>query len=453
MGRTLKPYSLTLDDDIIECLREIRNNLMENNLLSVEMLDNIFLNFCNDANKTYLISDGLKIYHNVSDVNSIIFIFKQLLQSEDPEDIEYVLSEMVKMDSYLMEFNDIIPLIVQSINNNNVNVKKLSVMILSKFSKFQYVQKCIFEYSEKGILRILSLIDFDSFLNISYNLMMNANIAVYGVHYNAMKKYIVQNLVDEYDREHYEEETNYVWSLIKKENKEKNIYFQKEQDLISLINDNLDELKEDGLEYEDMIIIAKSKQILDFQIKTECSLLIQSFIRGQNARNQFLKLLNEKKSDKNKRKELLSENIRLTNEYNMKQNENMQKNDIIKQQQKQIEELQEMIKKLNEKEMHQENIRKNDLKNINLEMEKQKKEIDSLKNQNFILKQDQIKKQNEMKILKKEHLADKQQFAIKMMNEMNKLRDDLKNIGINQQQQQSLTTKQQTTSSYFGGLF
>merc|ERR1719229_524947 len=99
------------------------------------------------------------------------------------------------------KLHGIIGLIVKSINNNNVNVKKLSVQILSKFSRDLFVQKSILNYSNE-ILRILSIIDNDAFVNISYNMVIN--IEIYSVHYNTMKKYIAQQLVDEYEPDQYD---------------------------------------------------------------------------------------------------------------------------------------------------------------------------------------------------------------------------------------------------------
>ena len=414
------------DDDekyetIIDRLRDLRNELMNNNNLSLNLMDTFVELSDIKYDRQYLVQNLIMIAP-FSKHNSLIF--KNMLKSDDSDNIEHVLNEILKMHSNdSQKVHDVIPLILKSINNNNVNVKKLSVKVLSKFSKDIFIQKCILNFENKEILRILSLIDHLSFVNISYNMILS--ISIYSNHWNCIKKYVAQILVDEYDDDQYDQNQNHILQLITLENVKQNTYILNENDLIKIINENIHEIKQNGLEFDDILFISKSKQILDFQTKTECALDIQSFIRCQNERKLYQNIKKTEKIKKLKNDEIYQENINLKQNLDLKESEYKQQTKIINDHKNEIEKLKEIIDKL----------QSDSIKNNNEEINKLKKENDKLKKENFLQK-------NEICNIRQEHLLDKQKFAMTMMNEMNNLREQLKIIG----QQQLIYEKQQQQS-------
>ena len=440
--------STEVNEDIIECMRDIRNKLMSNNRISNEILQTIFVHISCNKQQQYLISDGLRI-STYSSIRPTVYIFEQLLKSEDADNIEYALDAIYKMETYLIELDTLIPFIVKAINNNNVNVKRLAVQILSKFSKSPLVQREILEYG-KEILRILSLIDFASFVNVSYNLMHTRKyVTIADVHWNEMNKYLVQNLKSKYD----DEQQDVIWSLINIQSVKENILFLEEDALKKLIDAHLDNLKEHGLVYADCEIIAKSKQILAFQSKSECSLIIQRFVRSMSAQREYEAIKDVEQMSKERHLMLVNESSHQLNDI---QHQNMTQNQTIIQQQREI-------KRLQQKTIDQEH-------KMKMEQRQNAQNIESLKRENETIKQQQIaqnalieQQKRQIEEMKQIHLFDKQQFAQNMMSEMNKLRNELRKIGKQQQLQQEILDKQkkkkletsssQTSASYFGSFW
>lgn len=253
-------------------------------------------------------------------------------------------------------------------------------------------------------------------------------------------------MVDEYKDEQYEVDQNHVLQLMKLEQIKQNTYsVLKESDLINIINENIDEIKENGLEFEDILIISKSRQILDFQLKSQDALMIQSFVRSILQQNQYKKIKLHKKQHKNKDEQLLTENIRLTQEFNAKQKENMSQSQIIDDQQRQIQKLQEMIKQLREEKASSASSNSESNSLLNEQINTFKQENDALKRENSKQKDIISKHKEEIMKLREEHLMDKQKFAMTMMDEMNNLREQIKIIGKQQLiYQQQLREKQQS---------
>jgi len=444
---------------IIDRLRDLRNRIMEMNRVSLN-LEHVFYRL-SDANheKQYLLQDLNMISpYTLHDGD----ILKNQLLSSDADNIEHALAEILKMNqTESSKLHEITHLIVECINNNNVNVKKLSVQILAKFSADSYVQQCILSANHE-MLRILSIIDHVAFVDISFNIIVKLEIA--DNRYHAIKKHLAQYLVDEYDDYQYNLDQNHILQLMALENIKQNTFMLKEEQLVQIINEHIDEVEEEdglNLQFQDMLVIAKSKQILNYQLKTECALIMQSYFRGCHQRKQYQQLYAEHKQSAPQETQianesLLAENSQLRQALNESERQNTQNSQLLQQQQSEIERLQQLVQTL----QRQQESKVSAEDNVNEDL---MNKMNALHHENKTLKQERQKQEERIAqqtqhiaVLKQEHLMDKQQFAVTMMDEMNNLRDQLKLIGRQQllhQQQQKKQQQQTQNGSYFGGLW
>merc|ERR1712129_296238 len=310
---------------------------------------------------------------------------------------------------------------------------KLSVLVLAKFSKQSLVQQQILAYGDE-ILRILSLIDFVSFVSIAYNLLSTpfGHVMIGDTHWQQMQKYIQQNIETQYE----EEQLDVIWSLIAMQNEKsfsKEKSFLNDQQMNDLFAENI---KVHGLERVDVQTIAKSKQILAHQAKTECVLTIESFVRCANERRRYKQICAVSKVSEEQQIVLINES---SVQLSAIQQQNMTQNQTIIQQQREIKRLQQ--KTIDQ--AKEEKINKNEIERMRQEQLVQSALIEE--------------QQREIEALKQRHLIDKQQFAQNMMSEMNNLRNELRRMGKLQLAQHRQFDKQKRANleskSYFGTLW
>ena len=325
-----------------------------------------------------------------------VSIFGNLLQSNDADIVEHALCEIMKVDvADSRMLHDIAPRIVDCINNNKMTVKQKAVRILWAFSRDRTVQRAIAQYGN-SIMTVLSLLNREAFIDIAYRMVQH--VAVGGVHYNDIRRQITRHLEEEFDDDQYSNEENHILALIRFENIRSSSYLLTEDVLQSLILENVDSAFQYALNQDDLNLIAKSRQILDFQKQTECALMVQSLFRGFRDRTSFKREIECVDSRRQSMLESAGSIVTLKSE-NQRQKDMIHslRTDLITLQNHVHSQKSKLIQKLNA-------------------------EIASLRQRD----EANVTAMEEMRTL---HLMDKEQFALKMMAEMNRLRAELKRIG------------------------
>lgn len=168
--------------------------------------------------------------------------------------------------------------------------------------------------------------------------------------------------------------------------------------LDSIILENADSAYQYALNQDDLNVVAKSRQILDFQKQTECALTVQSMFRSFRDRIAF-------KTEIDRIATRRESQVIASRESAALRAENQRQRDMIKQ-------------------------LRSDLITLQNHVHAQKSQlIQKLNAEIATLRQREQEKEAEVEELRDQHLADKEQFALKMMAEMNRLRDELKRIG------------------------
>jgi len=325
-----------------------------------------------------------------------VSVFENLLRCDDADTVDHALSELLKVepaDSRML--HDIAPLIVQCINNNKMTVKQKAVDILWAFSKDPVFQTAITDYGV-SIMTVLALLNRAAFIDIAYRMVQQ--LAIGSAHYNDAKRQITRLLADDFDDDQYSNDDNHILALIRYENIRSSQAMLPEPVLEELILENEDSAYQYALNGEELRMVAKSRQILDFQKQSECALAVQCLFRSFRQRVAFQKERNLTLSRRQSQRESAQSMAALKEE-----------NDRQK----------DMICKL-----------RSDLITLQNHVHSQKSVlIQKLNSEIATLRRRDEQRVAEMEELKERHIVDKQQFALQMMDEMNRLRDDLKRIG------------------------
>ena len=325
-----------------------------------------------------------------------VSIFGNLLRSNEANVVEHALCEIKKVDvTESAMLHPIAHHIVDCINNNKMTVKQQAVGILWTFSRDRSVQKAIANYGD-SIMTVLSLLNREAFIDIAYRMV--EHLAVGGVHYNDIRRQITRFLEEEFDDDQYSNEENHILALIRFENIRSSKFLLSEQVLDSIILENADSAYQYALNQDDLNVVAKSRQILDFQKQTECALTVQSMFRSFRDRIAF-------KTEIDRIATRRESQVIASREAAALRAENQRQRDMIKQ-------------------------LRSDLITLQNHVHAQKSQlIQKLNAEIATLRQREQEKEAEVEELRDQHLADKEQFALKMMAEMNRLRDELKRIG------------------------
>ena len=383
-------------ESTVSALSLIRNRLLANHVMVRQMTPILKSLSGSEFGDQHHLFENMALVVPMSLSADNVSIFGNLLQSNEANVVEHALCEIKKVDvTESAMLHSIAHHIVDCINNNKMTVKQQAVGILWTFSRDRSVQKAIANYGD-SIMTVLSLLNREAFIDIAYRMV--EHLAVGGVHYNDIRRQITRFLEEEFDDDQYSNEENHILALIRFENIRSSKFLLSEQVLDSIILENADSAYQYALNQDDLNVVAKSRQILDFQKQTECALTVQSMFRSFRDRIAF-------KTEIDRIATRRESQVIASRESAALRAENQRQRDMIKQ-------------------------LRSDLITLQNHVHAQKSQlIQKLNAEIATLRQREQEKEAEVEELRDQHLADKEQFALKMMAEMNRLRDELKRIG------------------------
>jgi len=288
-------------------------------------------------------------------------------------------------------------------------VKQKAVEILWKFGKDRQIQNGIIEYGD-SIMTVLSLLNREAFIDIAYRMILQLEIG--GVHYNDIKRQITRHLEEEFDDDQYSNEENHILALIRFENIRSSRFLLPEHVLESIISENVDSAYQYALNLDDLNLVSKSRQILDFQKQSECALMVQSMFRSFTERKKY------------------KIEIRRNQQYEADLDDEAEESAIIDDEESEDDDDMESLKLENERQKDMIQKLRSDLITLQHHVHTQKSQLVQKLNAEIAeLRERDIERETAMEEMKDRHLMDKQQFALQMMEEMNRLREELKQIG------------------------